>query len=52
VTHPDVASLRADSTRIREALSAVRQRYEGRDLAGVVLFSDGLDNGRLSAGTK
>ena len=36
VTHPDVASLRADSTRIREALSAVRQRYEGRDLAGVV----------------
>lgn len=39
----------ADATRIREALAAVRQRYEGRDLAGVVLFSDGLDNGRLSA---
>ena len=50
VTHPDVNSLRADSTRIREALSAVRQRFEGRDLAGVILFSDGLDNGRLSAG--
>ncbi len=50
ITHPDVNSLRADSTRIREALSAVRQRFEGRDLAGVVLFSDGLDNGRLSAG--
>ncbi len=39
----------ADATRVREALAAVRQRYEGRDLAGVVLFSDGLDNGRLSA---
>lgn len=51
VTHPDAASLHADSTRIREALSAVRQRYEGRDLAGVVLLSDGLDNGRLSAST-
>jgi len=50
VTHPDVSTLRADATRIREALSAVRQRYEGRDLAGVVLFSDGLDNGRLSSG--
>lgn len=40
----------ADATRIREALAAVRQRYEGRDLAGVVLLSDGLDNGRLAAG--
>ncbi|HNK44737.1 MAG TPA: hypothetical protein PKL17_08140 [Pseudomonadota bacterium] len=50
VTHPDPANLRADATRIREALSAVRQRYEGRDLAGVVMFSDGLDNGRLSSG--
>jgi uncharacterized membrane protein len=39
----------ADATRVREALAAVRQRYEGRDLAGVVLLSDGLDNGRLSA---
>lgn len=40
----------ADATRIREALAAVRQRYDGRDLAGVLLLSDGLDNGRLAAG--
>lgn len=40
---------RADATRIRDALASVRQRYEGRDLAGVVLLSDGLDNGRLAA---
>lgn len=51
ITDPDVTQPRPDSTRIREALSVVRQRYDGRDLAGVVLVSDGLDNGRLSAGT-
>ncbi len=39
----------ADVTRIREALAAVRQRYEGRDLAGILLLSDGLDNSRLNA---
>ena len=50
VTQVDLSQPRADSTRIREALAAVRQRYEGRDLAGVLLLSDGLDNGRLSPG--
>jgi uncharacterized membrane protein len=30
-----------DSTQIRKALEAVRARYDGRDLAGVVLISDG-----------
>ncbi|MCS6914136.1 MAG: hypothetical protein RMK29_13170 [Myxococcales bacterium] len=49
---PGGATSRADATRIREALAALRQRYEGRDLAGVVLLSDGLDNGRLSAGQR
>jgi len=38
----------APATRIREALASVRQRYDGRDLAGIVLLSDGLDNGRLA----
>lgn len=38
-----------DATLLREALAAVRQRYEGRDLAGVVVLSDGIDNGRLAA---
>ncbi len=49
LTRPGGHPSHADATRVREALAAVRQRYEGRDLAGVVLFSDGLDNGRLSA---
>lgn len=39
----------APATRIREALASVRQRYDGRELAGIVLLSDGLDNGRLAA---
>jgi hypothetical protein len=49
LTRPGGHPAHADATRVREALAAVRQRYEGRDLAGVVLLSDGLDNGRLSA---
>lgn len=40
---------RADATRLREALANLRARYEGRDLAGVLVFSDGVDNGRLGA---
>jgi uncharacterized membrane protein len=35
------AEPRGDSTQIRKALEAVRARYDGRDLAGVVLLSDG-----------
>ena len=37
----------ADATRLREALSSLRGRYEGRDLGGVVVISDGIDNGRF-----
>ncbi|MSP62015.1 MAG: hypothetical protein EXR72_17125 [Myxococcales bacterium] len=36
-----------DATRLREALAALRTRYQGRDLAGVVVISDGIDTGRL-----
>jgi hypothetical protein len=35
-----------DATRLREALTQLRARYDGRDLAGVVVVSDGIDNGR------
>ncbi|MDB4965689.1 MAG: hypothetical protein JWN44_1378 [Myxococcales bacterium] len=38
---------RGDATRLREALAALRGRYEGRDLGGVIVVSDGVDNGRL-----
>ena len=40
----------ADATRLREALGSLRGRYEGRDLAGVIVLSDGIDNGRLGGG--
>lgn len=38
---------RGDATMIRKALEQVRTRYEGRDLAGVVLVSDGAATGDL-----
>ena len=38
---------RGDATLLRKALEAVRARYEGRDLAGVVLVSDGAATGEL-----
>src|SRR4051812_18203121 len=38
---------RADATRLREALASLRGRYEGRDLGGVIVVSDGVDNGRI-----
>lgn len=37
----------AAATRLREALATLRSRYEGRDLAGAIIVSDGVDNGRL-----
>lgn len=43
-------SVRGDSTRIGEALAAVRARYHGHDLGGVVLLSDGIDHGCLGGG--
>ena len=39
----------ARSTQLREALADLRSRYDGEDLAGVVVVSDGIDNGRLAA---
>ncbi|MCC6750862.1 MAG: hypothetical protein IT371_24605 [Deltaproteobacteria bacterium] len=41
---------RDPATRIGEALTELRKRYHGVDLAGVVLVSDGIDNGRLGSG--
>jgi uncharacterized membrane protein len=41
---------RAEATRLREALAALRARYDGRDLAGVIVLSDGIDNGRIGEG--
>ena len=37
-------------TRMRSALARIRRLYQGKDLAGVVLVSDGIDNGRLGTG--
>lgn len=37
------------STLVRKALEAVRARYDGRDLAGVVLISDGAGTGDFDA---
>ena len=42
------AEAKGDGTHIREALAGVRGRYEGRDLGGVVVVSDGIDNGRFA----
>jgi uncharacterized membrane protein len=38
---------RARATRIAEALASLRGRYDAHDLGGVVIISDGADNGRL-----
>ncbi len=37
-----------DSTEILEALRAVAERFGRRELGGIVLISDGVDNGELS----
>jgi uncharacterized membrane protein len=39
-----------EATHIEEALAAIRTRYDARDLGGVILLSDGIDNGRLAEG--
>jgi len=46
----DGAGVAMPATRIRDALAAARARYEGRDLAGILLFTDGVDTGRLATG--
>jgi uncharacterized membrane protein len=49
-----VASLRGEprgeATRVGETLAEVRARYAGRDLGGIVIVSDGNDNGRVGRG--
>lgn len=44
-----VAELKADGddTRLVEALDGLKERYQGKDLAAVVVVSDGADHGRL-----
>lgn len=42
------ATAQGKATLMRKALDQVRGRYEGRDLAGVVLISDGASTGGLS----
>ncbi len=41
---------RDDATRIRAALAGLRRAHQGNDLAGVVLISDGNDNGVFGQG--
>jgi uncharacterized membrane protein len=41
---------RQEATHLREALASLRTRYDGRDLGGVVVVSDGIDNGRVGQG--
>lgn len=41
---------RADATQLREALESVRARYDGADLAGIVVISDGTPTGRFADG--
>jgi uncharacterized membrane protein len=45
-----VPAPKAEATRIGEALSELRTRFAGRDLAAVVLVSDGIDTGRIGQG--
>lgn len=42
---------RGSATRMRQALEQVRARYDGQDLAGVVLISDGVATGGFADGT-
>ncbi len=44
----DKATPHGKATMLRKALDQVRARYEGHDLAGVVLISDGASTGSLS----
>jgi uncharacterized membrane protein len=44
------AQPRGEATRIGETLAELRSRYAGRDLGGVVIVSDGIDNGRVGRG--
>ena len=43
---------RGDASLLREALEHVRARYEGRDLAGIVVISDGAATGRFDDGVQ
>ncbi len=48
----DLVALEADApaTHVRTALSKIRQRYKGKDLAAIIMISDGIDNGRFGVG--
>ena len=46
---PAKLEAKGEGTHFRRALEQLRQRYRGDDLAGVVLLSDGADNGRFAA---
>jgi uncharacterized membrane protein len=48
----DLATLAGDgkATLIRNALEQIRSRYQGRDLAAVLLISDGVPTGDLATG--
>ena len=50
LTRPDQAPPDEPATHVHVALDELRRRHHGRDLAGVVLLSDGVDNGRLGTG--
>ncbi len=41
---------RGDATQLREAIETVRSRYDARDLAGIVVVSDGTPTGRFADG--
>jgi uncharacterized membrane protein len=43
---------RGDATQLREALENVRARYDQRDLAGIVVVSDGVASGRFDSGVE
>jgi uncharacterized membrane protein len=47
----DAATAQGKATLIRKALDQIRSRYEGRDLAGIVMISDGASTGGLTEDT-
>jgi len=46
------AAPRGDATLLREALESLRTRYDSRDLAGIVVLSDGTPTGRFADGVE
>lgn len=46
------ATLQDDETNISQALDTVKQQFMGKELAGIVLISDGIDTGAIGKRTK